>query len=550
MTCVTEPLPERVISLAWLGDLMRSKSLLIAIVMSSASLVGCLGGNPGSNQDRIEELEAENSDLEDSIEQSYQEGYDVGYGDAYDASYDGLAQKYYNDGWDDGWSIATEDAQAYASIIEDLNGTIESQLSSISELEGQISSLQSSIIGLDAQIASLQDSIASLEEENATNEEQVSQLNSEVVALEIQKEALEGTISSLEGSISALEDTISSLEAMITSLEAELQSNAIFMEGLNRTILDLQESAIECGEHTSLSDGSCTSDSVVWGRLPFENGTPLTINQAFMGGWTHQEDWLYSVDFAKDEGTPIVSFKEGVVREIKEDSDTNCIDEGISRENCTHGNYVLIDHGDFTFALYLHLEQWSVDVEVGETVGRGHQIGRVGNTGYSTGPHLHFNVKNGFGYGGAKIVLFEELAGISNGIPFSGANVTSNNSNTSATAQVPPSSCPSDAFAFRGVFLLSAVPCSMAEHDVEYNLTGYVASPGMDLQVAQYVQSSAGNYWSYSCIDTSSTGSFSTVLEWDSSVHGEWSYLMISVTPDGDCYAYDSWWTSIGITMF
>ncbi len=77
MTCVTELLPERVISLPWLGDLMRSKSLLIAIVMSSASLVGCLGGNPGSNQDRIEELEAENSDLEDSIEQSYQEGYDV-----------------------------------------------------------------------------------------------------------------------------------------------------------------------------------------------------------------------------------------------------------------------------------------------------------------------------------------------------------------------------------------------------------------------------------------------------------------------------------------
>ena len=130
-----------------------------------------------------------------------------------------------------------------------------------------------------------------------------------------------------------------------------------------------------------------------------------------------------------------------------------------------------------------------------------------------------------------------------------GSSTSTINSNTSATAQVPPSSCPSDAFAFRGVFLLSAVPCSMAEHDVEYNLTGYVASPGMDLQVAQYVQSSAGNYWSYSCIDTSSTGSFSTVLEWDSSVHGEWSYLMISVTPDGDCYAYDSWWTSIGITM-
>jgi len=525
---------------------MRSKSILIAIMMSSASLVGCLGEDLGPYQDRIDELE--------------------------------------------------EGSQVDAGIMEELNRTIDSQESSIAKLEVQVSSLQSSITGLDGQIASLQDSIGSLEAENGTNAEKISQLNSEVAALEMQKSELEGTVSSLQAAIAALDATIAALEAEKSDMEANLSLR--FQEGydvgygdaydasydgvaqhyygegwddgweiatndaqaameemqelastLNGTILGLQESAIECGEHTSLSDGICTSDSVVWGRLPFENGTPLTINQAFMGGWTHQEDWLYSVDFAKDEGTPIVSFKEGVVREIKEDSDTNCIDEGISRENCTHGNYVLIDHGDFTFALYLHLEQWSVDVEVGETVGRGHQIGRVGNTGYSTGPHLHFNVKNGFGYGGAKIVLFEELVGISNGIPFSGANVTSNNSNTSATAQVPPSICPSDAFAFRGVFLLSAVPCSMAEHDVEYNLTGYVASPGMDLQVAQYVESSAGNYWSYSCIDTSSTGSFSTILEWDSSVHGEWSYLMMSVTPDGDCYAYDSWWTSIGITM-
>ena len=139
---------------------------------------------------------------------------------------------------------------------------------------------------------------------------------------------------------------------------------------------------------------------------------------------------MYAVDFSMDEGTPVVSFKPGVIMDIKEDSDTNCIDDGIELEDCTHANFVKIDHGDFTFSTYHHLEQWSVEVEVGEIVGWGHQIGKVGNTGYSTGPHLHFEVFSGFALGNSKIPLFEELVGISNGIAFSGLEVVSNNSNT------------------------------------------------------------------------------------------------------------------------
>ena len=292
-----------------------------------------------------------------------------------------------------------------------------------------------------------------------------------------------------QAEIMELQELASGLNQTIQSLLGEINDLQELTTSLNGTIQSLQNQLnvplIDCGVGTTLSNLVCVSDSVVWGRLPFEQGTTLTINQAFMGGFTHHGDGMYAVDFSMDEGTPVVSFKPGVIMDIKEDSDTNCIDDGIELEDCTHANFVKIDHGDFTFSTYHHLEQWSVEVEVGEIVGWGHQIGKVGNTGYSTGPHLHFEVFSGFALGNSKIPLFEELVGISNGIAFSGLEVVSNNSNTSSTTQIAPSNCPSEVFLFRGLVISSEIPCSMAEYDVEYNLTGQGISPGMDLQVAQ-----------------------------------------------------------------
>ncbi|MGW0515893.1 peptidoglycan DD-metalloendopeptidase family protein [Crossiella sp. NPDC003009] len=54
------------------------------------------------------------------------------------------------------------------------------------------------------------------------------------------------------------------------------------------------------------------------------------------------------------------------------------------------GNYVVLDHGGGWSTRYLHLQDNSTAVRVGQLVAQGQQLGRVGNTGHSTGPHLHF----------------------------------------------------------------------------------------------------------------------------------------------------------------
>jgi len=58
--------------------------------------------------------------------------------------------------------------------------------------------------------------------------------------------------------------------------------------------------------------------------------------------------------------------------------------------NRGYGRQILIDHGFGYKTRYAHLSQ--IDVEPGQHVTRGEQIGRVGNTGASTGPHLHYEV--------------------------------------------------------------------------------------------------------------------------------------------------------------
>ena len=60
--------------------------------------------------------------------------------------------------------------------------------------------------------------------------------------------------------------------------------------------------------------------------------------------------------------------------------------------NTVAGNYVIVDHENGEFSMYAHLQEGSILVKAGESVKKGQVVGKVGNTGNSGAPHLHFQL--------------------------------------------------------------------------------------------------------------------------------------------------------------
>ena len=94
------------------------------------------------------------------------------------------------------------------------------------------------------------------------------------------------------------------------------------------------------------------------------------------------------VDIPLASGTPVSAAGSGVVRV----RNTNGSGPGTGYDPNGYGDYVYIEHPDGTTTLYGHLS--AINVADGDTVSQGQNIGAVGNTGGSTGPHLHFEVSN------------------------------------------------------------------------------------------------------------------------------------------------------------
>ena len=125
-------------------------------------------------------------------------------------------------------------------------------------------------------------------------------------------------------------------------------------------------------------------------RLPLrQKGT--RIDQGYGGRFSHTDPQnRYAVDFAADQGTPVVAARDGVVMQVERDFDK----AGLNLEKYGgRANFVRILHDDGTMAVYAHLQEGGVLVHVGQRVRAGQQIGLSGNTGFTTGPHLHFVVQ-------------------------------------------------------------------------------------------------------------------------------------------------------------
>jgi len=125
--------------------------------------------------------------------------------------------------------------------------------------------------------------------------------------------------------------------------------------------------------------------------LPWRGG-PFRISQGANGQYSHYGPKnRYAMDIAMPEGTPIIAARAGVVVKV-ENSQTG-------RGSNPSGNFVRVLHSDGTMGVYLHLKKGSVRVGEGQRVEVGSALALSGNTGNSSGPHLHFVVQRNTGMG-------------------------------------------------------------------------------------------------------------------------------------------------------
>ena len=120
--------------------------------------------------------------------------------------------------------------------------------------------------------------------------------------------------------------------------------------------------------------------------LPFRQGESYLVSQGYNGHFSHKG--INAIDFAMPVGTEIYAARDGIVVKVVEHHNRNCL-----QKNCAeYNNLILIYHSDGTFGDYAHLKKNGALVREGDYVDAGQLIGYSGNTGYSSNPHLHFEV--------------------------------------------------------------------------------------------------------------------------------------------------------------
>lgn len=138
----------------------------------------------------------------------------------------------------------------------------------------------------------------------------------------------------------------------------------------------------------ALGDPDAVHDPAATYRLPFHDGQATKIGQVFGGRITTHSapDSKFAIDFDVPIGTPVLASRKGRVVDV----DQNFTQSG--RDPSLKANHVLILHEDGTLGMYSHFSANRIAVAIGQWVEAGALIGYSGNTGYSTGPHLHFAV--------------------------------------------------------------------------------------------------------------------------------------------------------------
>jgi murein DD-endopeptidase MepM/ murein hydrolase activator NlpD len=125
-------------------------------------------------------------------------------------------------------------------------------------------------------------------------------------------------------------------------------------------------------------------------RLPYPAGLTFSVLQGFHGAFSHRGSNEFAVDFDCPVATPVLAARDGTVVA----SNQAAQGAGTTPEflDYKRTNFVLVLHEDGTLGEYMHLAPSGIEVKAGQRVQRGTRLALSGNTGFSSTPHLHFQV--------------------------------------------------------------------------------------------------------------------------------------------------------------
>jgi len=207
-----------------------------------------------------------------------------------------------------------------------------------------------------------------------TLEEEEDVLNTAQASLEKEQQAVNTLISEKEQQIVAYQGDISNKEAAIKEYEADISAQNATIAALEKAVA-ADKAKLEEENRLKYDGGMFQMPCPGYTRISDDYGNrmhPTLKVQKFHNG----------VDFAAPSGTAILAAYSGNVV--------------AASYNSSMGNYVMIDHGDGLYTIYMHASK--LYVSTGQSVSKGATIAAVGSTGRSTGPHLHFSVRSNGSY--------------------------------------------------------------------------------------------------------------------------------------------------------
>lgn len=210
-------------------------------------------------------------------------------------------------------------------------------------------------------------------------EEELSGLNDERAALDETKAELEAEKAELSATRDSLQDSIIEARSSIQDISAMQKEYEENYEELSARMQEVQNEIADVYKNLTTSKEDYVGGEMMW---PAPGYSKITCEY----GWRfNNTDFHTGMDISGGgiHGAKVVAANTGTVIFTK-----YCPYNGYSYG---YGTYVIIDHGGGITTLYAHMS--AITVNVGDVVVMGEQIGNVGNTGWSTGAHLHFEVR-------------------------------------------------------------------------------------------------------------------------------------------------------------